>query len=98
MKRFIDTVFKQNSKEKSEFLRLPGLVFSYCNDTNRYNVSAVYTSIGLKKSELKDLILIFFLIILISGRVLGQEPVKNSYSATHIYSQPVIDGILNDDA
>jgi Domain of unknown function (DUF5916)/Carbohydrate family 9 binding domain-like len=39
-----------------------------------------------------------FLIILISGRVLGQEPVRNSYPAAYIYNPPIIDGLLSDNA
>jgi hypothetical protein len=97
MKRLINHDLRQTVKEISDYVQLPRMVYRYFNDTIKYMVPGrVYTRIGLKKSDLKDLFLVFLLIILMSARVLGQNPVKNSYSAAHIDNPPVIDGILND--
>lgn len=97
MKRFFSHCFDHAAREKSEFVGLPGLFLNYCNDTGKYVVSVVFTRTCLKKSELKNMLLILFLIILISSGVLGQETVKNTYCAVHISCPPAIDGILSDD-
>ena len=57
MKRLVTPVFNHNTFEKSEFVKLPGLVLKYSDENKMYAVSLVLTSIGLRKSELKGLIL-----------------------------------------
>ena len=96
MKRLFTPVFNHNTSEKSEFVKLPGLVLKYSDENKMYATSLVLTSIGLRKSELKGLILVLLLIIMASAHVFGQEPAKNSYSAKYTTNPPTIDGLIND--
>ncbi len=98
MKRNIAACFSPERTKGSEFVQLPGLVFRYCNDTKRYNVQVVFSAIGLWKSDLKDILLVFVLIFLISLGVFGQQVPVKSCTAIHIANPPSIDGILNDES
>jgi hypothetical protein len=97
MKRFACLAYKPTLREKHKHLHFPVWVFRYFKDTITM-VSVAYAHTGLKKSDLKDLILVIILIILMSARVVGQSPGKNICTAVHINNTPVIDGLLNDDA
>ena len=61
-------------------------------------IDTVFNLYSEEKFVFISLILIIILIMLVSGRALGQDPEKNFYRAEYIKVPPAINGSLDDDA
>jgi len=98
MKKYVNIIFNPVNREKAAYLQLPGFLISYAETSGKYKVTVVYFRTGLKKTKIFGFLLTVVLVMLISGRVLGQDISKNTCLATYINNPPDIDGVLNEEA